>query len=426
MSSRVSRRRFLNQTLGITGAWALGAECVRAKEADPVHECSRRMGLLWEAIQRWKRAHGPAAWPSDLAVLRQEGFLTDPRAWICPVSEKSGDFRFAPRDPIVLSASQFNRESNYQYEFSAKLVDPGDIGELGPMTMRESKAALAATEIGERVPVLRCMSHGDQSINLSLDGRTYLSPLYWEYLFSEIRPEPYTMPWMVARHPGKPGETRTLRSPRLPMECLDLEAVANATPDLPWLDGKPKGFTLEAFVRQTESGMALKPHPFDARRLVQTTGLDVSYADYEAGFGFPGRAYPAASRLLSLAGRRARRIVVLWATAFRERESVPDPAVPRAQPGKVVGELRVQRQGHAPVHAPLVYGKNIGFWRDAATASTSAIAWRESAAADSPVLYRAEIEVASEGAPVVLQAIQLHADLQSSASPFLAGITLEP
>jgi len=423
--SQVTRRRLLRVAFGAHLAWVMGVGCAHAAEPDPIQECARRMGLLGEAIQRWKRAHGASAWPSDLVMLRLEGFLTDPRAWICPVSEKSGDFRFAPKDPIVLSASQFNRESNYHYEFSARPENQQYLGDLPPRTMRESKTALAATELGDRVPMLRCKAHGQTTLNLSLDGSIYPSSLYWEYQFSDIRPEPYTMPWMVTQHPWKAGETRAARPSHLSPECLDLETMANGNPELPWLFGRPDRSSLEAFVRETGYGATLKPSPFDARRIVQTAGLVVPWGEFEAGLGFPGQAYPQASRSLPLDGRKARRIVLLGATAFRDRRAYRESRGRPTAPRMVVGELVIQVRDRPPMRVALVYGENFGYWLDAQTGPASAIAWRESDGVNSPVLFRIGIDVSPDDAPSELGSIQLLAHPQSSASPFIVGINLQ-
>ncbi|MGE4180993.1 MAG: hypothetical protein AB7J34_14305, partial [Limisphaerales bacterium] len=306
---------------------------------------------------------------------------------------------------------------------SPKPVEPDYLPRGQTMVYREWKTALASTAIGGRIPVLRCNSHGDLYLNLGLDGHPYPSGLYWEYLFADLRPEPYTMPWMVRIHPGPPGETSIPRPSGLPDSCLDLGPIANANPDLPWIDGYPNSPTLDTFLRETRNGANLTPHPFDARRLVQTAGLEVPWWKFQAALGFPGQSYPAGSRILPLADRPTRRILALAATAFRSRL------------GERVGDLVLGIRGQPTLHIPLTYGVHLGWWRDPSSTPARNLAWQSSP--DSPpsaALFRVEIDLPSQtqtqnpnrNQSPVLESLELRANPASSASPFVLGITLVP
>ncbi|MBX3743783.1 MAG: hypothetical protein KF833_00595 [Verrucomicrobiae bacterium] len=410
---RLGRRAFLRRAgwmgLALAGAWRATGE---SGEAD-MRECFRRMGILRDAVRRWQRAHGAEEWPADLGALRVERLLAYPRAWVCPLAERSGTYLFAPEGDLH-SSSTYNPESNYNYEFSADRVDRAILGELPDMEMREWKVALTRTAMGGRVPMLRCRRHGDTVLNLGVDGRGYLSGRYWEYTFPDIRPEPYTMPWLLSRHSGAPGQTDLPRPEGLPAGCVDLEGAANANPDLPWMDGLPDGLTLDGFLRETRCGAGLTPDPFDARRMIQTTGGTVAtWQEFEKGEGFLGQAYPLESRELSLGGRTAGRMVVLHATACRGR------------PGEIAGECVLRVRGEAaPIRRPLMYGRDTGCWRDSPVSGEARVVWTGRVGDGPGVLYATEIRIGASGRGREMEGFTLRADPGSCASPFVLGVTL--
>jgi hypothetical protein len=337
------------------------------------------MGRIYEAIRRWQRAHGGAMqWPDELSVLQSEGFLEDTEAWSCPVADQTGNFRFAPDEPHVSSFPDANRHSNYHYEFGTGQIPSNQLGELPDLTVRDAKLALMRTNLGGWVPILRCRAHGATSLNIGADGRRYRSALYWEEQFRDIRPEPYTMPWMVAHHPGSAGDTRRPRPANLGPHHLDLAPAANANPDLPWIDGVPQGSSLARFVDATDAGARLAPIAFDARRLIQVTGRPVEWASYLAGDGFTTAAFPGHSRLLPLQGVRASAMHVLHATAFR------------GQPGEQVGDLVITLRGGSDFAVPLRSGQNTGWWRSEAPEPSLRLGW-SGTAFHSPSLFRSEI-----------------------------------
>ncbi|MCC6235054.1 MAG: hypothetical protein IT580_20590 [Verrucomicrobiales bacterium] len=337
------------------------------------------MGRIYEAIRRWQRAHGgETPWPAELSVLQTEGFLEDPRAWSCPVADQTGNYRFAPDEPHVISFPEANRHSNYQYELGTSLVDSGQLGELPDLTTRDAKMALMRTDLRGWVPVVRCRAHGTVSLNIGADGRRYRSGLYWEEQFNELRPEPYTMPWMVAHHPGSAGDTHLPRAAALSDRHVDLGPAANANPDLPWIDGVPQGSSLLHFVTATEAGARLAPLPFDARRLVQVTGRPVGWNAYMAGDGFATAAYPSQSRPIPLSGARGSAMHLLQATAFRGR------------PGEHVGDLVITLRGGTDLVVPLRYRENTDWWRSETPAPQLRPAW-SGTAFHSPSLFRSEI-----------------------------------
>ncbi len=390
-----SRRAFMTCLAHTPFACAAASLLRASSEATTEAICFDRMGRIYEALRRWQRAHGgDQVWPPDLAVLLREGFLRDPRTWSCPVAEQTGNDRYSPAEPHVTSDPNANPHSSFHYEFGTKPVGVSDLGELPDMTNQEAKLALLRTELGGRVPVLRCGSHGEVKLNLGADGKRYRSPLYWEDRFSEIRPEPYTMPWMVAHHPTAPGQARLPRAGWLGPHHIDLTAAANANPDLPWIDGVPQGSSLLHFIEATQAGAELKPIAFDARAMIQTTGHAGGTPEYLADRAFASSAYPTQSRLLPLHGARARQIHLLLATAFG------------GQAGKPVGEVILNVSGGGTVRILLEYAVHLGRWRSREADSKPVPAWTGTAY-HSPLLFRSTVR----------DAVRLARGLRSDSNP---------
>jgi len=376
---------------------------------------------LYEGLRAWQRVHESESWPARLSELRDEGLITDPRAWVCPLSERFGDLKGAPASPTVIG-SLSNPESNYFYELSSETVEGKTIGETKDWTKAEWKMALMRTSLGKRVPVLRCMKHapagpgGDPSrervLNVSANGRFFESGSYWEYLFSDIRPEPYTMAYMVRRHPGRPGETHEPRPADLGEGCLDLDRIANANPELPWIYGVPDGLTLARFLEQTRFGANLRLVAFDARRLVQATGALVSDTLYYRHHGFPGQCYPERSEVLSLGGRSVRRIHLLHATGFQGEDQ------------QEVGWIEITFRGLPPRSFGLIYGRDTGWWR-AKPVPGATLAYSHTGGADTLSLYRSTFEMTSNEARAGMEGIRLVANTKHTASPFVLGLTAE-
>jgi len=220
------------------------------------------------------------------------------------------------------------------------------------------------------------------------------------------------MPFLVRHHPDPAGKARMPRPPGLPAGCVDLEPIANANPDLPWLDGRPDGPTLDPFLAETGLGALMTPTPFDARVLVQTRGglhETGTLATLRDGLGFLGTAYPSRSTPLPLDGRRARRLEVLHATAFR------------GTPGDVVGEVVVGVRGSPPIRVPLVFGRNTGWWRAEAASNADAAAWTARRGVDVLTLYRLVVDLPPSASEP--ESFALAADPRSLASPFVVGLT---
>ena len=133
--------------------------------------CAQKLREINEAIGKYRREKRRVPdWLSDLVpeYLAAEKLL-------CPDDPRHEARNFV--DP--------NLPCSYDYECCSAPVKPGH-----EVTCRQWKAA-QIKRFGTVAPLIRCHNHGDKHMNLSMDGRVYLSPLRWESLFvSYVRPRP--------------------------------------------------------------------------------------------------------------------------------------------------------------------------------------------------------------------------------------------
>jgi hypothetical protein len=136
--------------------------------------CTKNLEKIAAAIQAYRNDnHDVPNWLSDLVPK----YLSDTNALICPVTTRTGlQSAFGVLDSKVFSS--------YLYEFT-----PTEIPEVvksafpGPkMTMREWKRQQMKLA-GSEVPLVRCLLH-EPALNLSIGGKVYSSPVYWELNFT--------------------------------------------------------------------------------------------------------------------------------------------------------------------------------------------------------------------------------------------------
>ena len=136
--------------------------------------CKKNLEKLNAAIDTYRNEKQDIPnWLSDLVPKH----LADTNVLICPVTKRTGSqSAFGVLDPKV--------RSSYLFEFA-----PIDVPEIvkgawpGPqMTMRQWKRQQMKLA-GTNVPMVRCLLH-DPAINLSVGGKVYESPVYWELNFT--------------------------------------------------------------------------------------------------------------------------------------------------------------------------------------------------------------------------------------------------
>jgi len=136
--------------------------------------CTKNLEKINAAVEAYRKDnHDVPNWLSDLVPK----YLADTNVLICPVTTRTGlQSAFGVLDPKI--------HSSYLYEFT-----PTDIPEVvkgawrGPkMTMREWKRQQMKLA-GKEVPLVRCLLH-EPALNLSVGGKVYESPVYWELNFT--------------------------------------------------------------------------------------------------------------------------------------------------------------------------------------------------------------------------------------------------
>jgi hypothetical protein len=136
--------------------------------------CTKNLEQINAAIQSYRKENKDAPnWLSNLVPK----YLADTNVLICPVTARTGlQSAYGVLDPAI--------RCSYLYEFS-----PTEIPEVvkgawpGPkMTMRQWKEQQMKLA-GSGVPIVRCLLH-EPSLNLSVGGKVYESPVFWEMNFT--------------------------------------------------------------------------------------------------------------------------------------------------------------------------------------------------------------------------------------------------
>jgi len=129
--------------------------------------CAAHFRTIDAAIRKYEKEKGKLPdWLSDLVP-----------AYL------SNDTLFCPNDSEHKNAylPDPNIPCSYSYEFC--LIRYGDdAGALAGKTAQEWKKQQVKL-FGPVVPLVRCHSHGELTLNLGLDGKIYVSPLNWETMF---------------------------------------------------------------------------------------------------------------------------------------------------------------------------------------------------------------------------------------------------
>src|SRR5215468_2458915 len=145
-----------------------------SSDAAEAATCTKNLEKIAAAIEAYRADHHDVPnWLSDLVPK----YLADTNVLICPVTTRTGvQSAFGMLDAKVFSS--------YLYEFT-----PADIPAVvkgawpGPkMTMRQWKRQQMKLA-GSEVPLVRCLLH-EPALNLSIGGKVYSSPVFWELNFT--------------------------------------------------------------------------------------------------------------------------------------------------------------------------------------------------------------------------------------------------
>jgi WD40 repeat protein/serine/threonine protein kinase/class 3 adenylate cyclase len=146
------------------------AETRRKKMEEELAPCAGRLRQIHAALLRYRADHRDQLpnWLSDLAPR----YLTSDTL-LCPADRKGW--------------SPYNRDANtscsYGYEFNPRPMARWYHAKYGKTTREWKEKQLK--ELGDIVPVVRCMHHSEMPqyervLSLSYGGKLYLSPLVWE------------------------------------------------------------------------------------------------------------------------------------------------------------------------------------------------------------------------------------------------------
>src|SRR6266446_4400845 len=143
-------------------------------DRDEAAVCAKNLEKINAAIEAYRKdSHDVPNWLSDLVPK----YLADTNVLICPVTVRTGlQSAFGVLDPKI--------HSSYLYEFTPTAIPEVVKGAWpGPkMTMREWKRQQMKLA-GPGVPLVRCLLH-EPALNLSVGGKVYESPVFWELNFT--------------------------------------------------------------------------------------------------------------------------------------------------------------------------------------------------------------------------------------------------
>jgi len=143
-------------------------------DKDESAACKKNLARINDAIAAYRRDHQDVPnWLSELVPK----YVADTNLLICPVTARTGQKSpYGVLDPGI--------HSSYLYEFTPTPIPEVVKGAWpGPkMTMREWKRQQMKL-VGAEVPLVRCLLH-DPTLNLSIGGKVYESPLFWELNFT--------------------------------------------------------------------------------------------------------------------------------------------------------------------------------------------------------------------------------------------------
>jgi len=384
-------------------------ESARGQDFDATErECAAKMRKALEATQAYRRLHH-GMWPDSLGELLETGLLR-PEDLICPLLFREQ----AAEHPDGFWASQGNgldAPGVYQYEL------PATLGKW-----RALKLELLQRPFGQQVPILRCMRHGkaDRYLSVTADGAVYVSRSFWESNFVGDVPLPYRGP-LLAKKRAVPPFFAGLgpRDAGLPTTAVDLTPWCNGYPEDPWWWGNDQwnGQTtpsLQAFAATFPKGKAtFREVAFDVRALVQL-GTCVTKPGQEpdpkqSGRGYVVPAFPEGRLRLKL-DQNARGALMVMGCIW------PD------QPGHVVGQLVWHFRDQSTASRELRYGQDLArfFGNDPAPEPC----WSARETWGYVRLWL--VEWTNPKPELEIESVDFVAERTSPASPFLAGLSLQP
>jgi len=406
------RRSKFHAMLGIVSSASL--LMLFAQETPKVEECSRKLGLIDEALRSYLRRNSHQ-YPQSLTELLEKKYILDQRTLVCPKALASSDYRLGHR---FMDASDYDPMTSYQYELTHMTRDFNR-----GLTDRELRLLQSRSPVGRRVPVVRCFKHqqttNDQVLNLRMNGDISLGSEYWESDERHIFPHSYLLPAAIQRSQAPLSEQAPKR-PRLAYP----KGLINLAPYYTGLltDCWPLDIGIDTLSPLMEGNPDFEPIKiadvlFDARGVVQLDAKVVkSKGPPRNNLSAP--MFPEIMRGIKIE-QHVDTLYVLHATLFAE------------EPAQIVGKLEFKFDDESTVSEWLKFGVNTGCWRSTLHAqvenwnSDTRMAWT----APSPVengnlrLFVTAFNFQSKGS---LESIDFISAMSSKAAPFIVAITASP
>lgn len=391
---------------------------VSGQKADEVHEvelaCRHQLRVIHEAITYYVEANDTL--PPELGDL--VGDYIQPGMLLCPAAKTSGETG-VDNQGLIVSSKEDGRLWGYKYEFSLNGDFNTNDSRDRVFNWLQFKRKQFASNARDWVPLVRCDKHGDalsdrkhDHLNLSITGKVYSSPIYWEYMYPEIIPSPYLSPDLIEFSEKPLVEYMVPRSLQASMEMVDLRPYCNAMLEHPWIFGG-WGQEMDGFsAKYTDGFLRIGDIAFDVPGLIQVQGSMVD--DPHKGYTY--NAYPEA-KMDILIDARFSVIHVLGGVLFS------------TEPGEVAAVMDLVSDDDEVVGAiKWEYGKDVvSIFSEGRNTSNFQLIWRETVRHQEKQMDARlfHMRFANPAPDVHISKIHFRAG-DSPASPFIAGLTWEP
>lgn len=389
-----------------------------AQGAGNVHEvelaCRHQLRVIHQAISYYVEANDTL--PSELGDLVEE--YIQPSLILCPAAKFSGET--GVHDEGLKAPSKIDgRVWGYKYEFSSHGDNNYNDSAGRRFNWLQFKWKQFSSVARDWVPLVRCDKHADalsnrqhNHLNLSITGKVYSSPTYWEYMFPEIIPAEYLSPDLIEFSVQPLSEYMVARSLQATVEMIDLRPYCNAMLEHPWIFSK-WGQESDLFSKRYPDGLIrMGDIAFDVAGLIQLRGSLVE--DIQKGYTY--KAYPKAKMDIKI-DTRFSALHVLGGVLFS------------AEPGEVAALLElVSDDGKVVGTIKWEYGKDVvSIFSESRDSSNSKVIWREEVEhyeqpLDAKLFH---MRFANPVPDVHISRIHFRAG-DSPASPFIAGLTWVP
>lgn len=424
-----SNSRFLVLLLVALGMLSPGS--LKASENGPglsqeegMRLCEQRLRLVGQALEAYQVLRGKQTYPDSLSALVSEGLLHEAHR-SCPIG-------FSGYQRSIIIAEDQESPKAYNYEFSNQPnLSAFDKGLFARGRDLKLAQATLLGDLGGRVPVVRCLNHGSDMLNLANGGkateRVFRSKLYWESETALVDrcPLPYLL-GSEAFYDARPLRTRLEPRPAsLSPNLIDLSPWYNShlrrlliTP----MDTIEKDRDFFDSIEEALEDSGLHSE-FDCRGALLTEGhpgvfwqtLDRDEEGNEIVESF--RIAPAGRSVESDAvGTRIR---VLCSSVVATAVSIDDFDEPPP-----LATLEVLRpEGMDPIQIPIRFGEEVGHWEGAPNWNGSATRIPVAKGEDAFSLYAFDVSLGET--PIPIQRVRVSANPNIAAVTALFALTID-